>query len=118
MMQIGEFEERPKVPTKADKPHTERPSSEHKTEHLLLPQCVYVKAPGLRVELTTVEGALRFIDDRVASELAKLPRWTFARALLAEALKTRKTRDLRAACRQLTQALSNEHWLDVGRGDR
>jgi hypothetical protein len=118
MMQIGEFEERPKVPTKANKPRAERRVSEPTTENLPLPQRVYVKAPGLRLEVTTVEGALRFIDDRVASELAKLPRWTFARALLAEALKTRKTRDLRTAFRQLTQALSNEHWLDVGRGDR
>ena len=30
--------------------------------------------------ITTVEGALGFIDDHLHSELAKLQRWTFARA--------------------------------------
>jgi hypothetical protein len=82
---------------------------------LALPQHVYVKAPGLGLELTTIEGSIKFIDKHVPGELAVLPRWTFARALLVEALKTRKTRDLRAAVRQLSQALSNERWLDVGR---
>ena len=88
------------------------------TEHLELPQRVRVRAPGLRVELATAEKSIRFIDKNVPRELATLPRWTFARALLVEALRTRKARDLRAAVRQLTQALSNERWLDVERSNK
>jgi hypothetical protein len=114
-MEMREHDDKSRAPTKADKPRLERPASERDTEHLELPQRVCVRAPGLRSELTTVEAAIRFIDKRVAPELAKLPRWTFARALLLEAQKTRKARDLRAAIGQFTQALTNEHWLDVDR---
>jgi hypothetical protein len=113
-MEMREHDDKSQAPPKAEKPRLERPA-ERDTEHLELPQGVCVRAPGLRSELTTVEAAIRFIDKRVARELAKLPRWTFARALLLQAQKTRKARDLRAAVRQFTQALTNEHWLDVDR---
>jgi hypothetical protein len=46
------------------------------------------------------------------AEMMSLPRWTFARALLTEAIQTGNSRDLYAAVRQLTQALRNERWLD------
>jgi hypothetical protein len=64
------------------------------------------------VALDTVERALTFIDKNMPAELARLPRWTFARALLVEAARTGKARDLNAANRQLLQALRNERWLD------
>ena len=89
------------------------PRSPLETEPLKLLNPLPVRAPGLRIELETVEQAISFIDKNVPQELATLPRWAFARALLLEARKTRKSRDLRAAGRQLNQALSNERWLDV-----
>jgi class 3 adenylate cyclase len=120
-MQIGEQDDRIQAPAGASKPrisrHAERNVSDT-TEHLELPQRVRVRAPGLRVELATAEKSIRFIDKNVPRELATLPRWTFARALLVEALRTRKARDLRAAVRQLTQALSNERWLDAERSNK
>jgi hypothetical protein len=114
MMQIDKHDNR-KAPAGAGRSRVEQRAPLHQDAQLALPQHLYVKAPGLGLELTTVEGSIKFIDRHVPAELAALPRWTFARALLAEALKTRKTRDLRAAVRQLSQALSNERWLDVGR---
>lgn len=44
------------------------------------------------------------------SEISRLPRWTFAKALLTEALRSQKSRDLKIAQRQLVQAVSNEKW--------
>ena len=79
---------------------------------LELPAEVRVRAPGVRSRLQTVEQSLAMIDRELSPELAQLPRWTFARALLAEAQRSRKSRDLNAAFRQLKQALSNEKWLD------
>lgn len=73
---------------------------------------VRIRAPGLRSVVKTVEQALVLIDRELSPELARLPRWTFARALLVEAQRTRKSRDLNAAFRQFKQALSNEKWLD------
>ena len=71
-----------------------------------------VRAPGHRGEIASVKDALGFIDRRLPAELARLPRWTFAHALLLEAERTGKSRDLKAAVRQLRQALSNEKWLE------
>jgi hypothetical protein len=73
---------------------------------------IRVRAPGHRPLLSTAEQAIAFIDRDVPAELAKLPRWTFARALLVEAMHTGKSRDIKAAERQLRQALRNERWLD------
>ena len=118
-MQIGDHDDRIQAPAGATKPCISRQAERNvsdTTEHLELPQ--RVRAPGLRVELATAEKSIRFIDKNVPRELATLPRWTFARALLVEALRTRKARDLRAAVRQLTQALSNERWLDVERSNK
>jgi Adenylate and Guanylate cyclase catalytic domain len=77
-----------------------------------LPAPISVRAPTLRGKIDTVERACAFIDKNLPPDLAKLPRWTFARALFAEALKTGKSRDLNTAVRQFRQALSNEKWLD------
>jgi class 3 adenylate cyclase len=77
-----------------------------------LPAPIAVRAPTLRGKIDTVERACAFIDKNLPPDLAKLPRWTFARALFAEALKTGKSRDLNTAVRQFRQALSNEKWLD------
>jgi adenylate cyclase len=76
-----------------------------------LPDPISVRAPALRGKIDTVERAIAFIDKNLPPEIAKLPRWTFARALMAEALKTGKSRDLKTAGRQFRQALSNEKWL-------
>jgi hypothetical protein len=77
-----------------------------------LPAEVRVRAPGHGAAITTVEGALGFIDRHLPAELARLPRWTFARALFLEAQRTGKSRDMKAAARQFRQALSNERWLE------
>jgi hypothetical protein len=61
--------------------------------------------------IKTVEQALQMIELHLPPELQRLSRWTFARALLVETLRTGKTKDLRIASRQLRQALSNEKWL-------
>jgi hypothetical protein len=68
-------------------------------------------ATGCRPALRTVDEALDMIDTELPAELRRLPRWTFARALLLEAVKTGRKRDLTAATRQMRQALSNEGWL-------
>ncbi len=61
--------------------------------------------------MKTVEQALGLIEHELPPEIAQLSRWTFARALLLEAQKTGKSRDLVTAFRQLKQALTNEGWL-------
>jgi len=73
---------------------------------------VRVRAPGHRAAIASVKDALGFMDRHLPPELARLPRWTFARALLLEVERTGKSRDMNAAMRQLRQALSNERWLD------
>lgn len=80
-------------------------------ETLALPATIRLRAPGCRPALRTVEEALQMIDNELPAELARLPRWTFARALLLEAVKTGRKRDLVAAARQVRQASSNEGWL-------
>lgn len=76
-----------------------------------LPAVIHLHAPGTRPTVKTVEQALRMIDHELPPEFTRMSRWTFARALLLEALKTGKTRDLDAASRQFKQALTNENWL-------
>lgn len=73
-----------------------------------LPTKVHIRAAGIPSVISTVEQAITMIDRNLPTELARLPRWTFARALLVEALKTGKSRDMNAAARQLAQALRNE----------
>jgi hypothetical protein len=82
-----------------------------------LPAQVRVRAPGHRAAIKSVKGALGFIERRLPAELARLPRWTFARALFLEAQRTGKSRDLNAAVRQFRQALSNERWLEEEEGE-
>lgn len=79
------------------------------------PAEVHVRSSGLPSIIRTVEEAITLIDQRLPPDLASLPRWTFARALLAEVMRTRKSRDMKAAVRQLRQALQNEKWLDERR---
>ena len=81
-----------------------------------LPTQVRVRAPGHRAAITTLEGALGFIDRQLPTELARLSRWTFARALFLEAQRTGKSRDMNAAVRQFRQALGNERWLEESEG--
>ncbi len=76
-----------------------------------LQNAIHLNAPGMPHSIKTAEQAVRLIDERLPAELRRLPRWTFARALLAEAIRTGKLRDLKAATRQLQQALGNEGWL-------
>lgn len=76
-----------------------------------LPTDIHIRASGMRPVLKTVEQAVGMIDRDLSPELARLPRWSFARALLVEVQRTGKSRDLNAAFRQLRQALSNEKWL-------
>ena len=61
--------------------------------------------------LRTTHEALRFIESELPIELRSLPRWTFAKELLAEAHLSQKQRDLKYAYRQLRQALQNDSLL-------
>ena len=75
-----------------------------------LPVEVRIRGAGMRSVVASVEEAIELIDKHLPDELAKLPRWTFARALLVEALRSGKSRDMKAAVRQLQQAVRNEKW--------
>jgi len=78
---------------------------------LAFPAAVKTSGQGLRPRVRTVEEAIRLIDRELPQEIRSLSRWTFARALLVEAERSKKKRDLACAIRQLKQALSNEGWL-------
>jgi hypothetical protein len=78
---------------------------------LAFPTAIRIRASGCRPALRTVAEAIDMIDKELPAELRRLPRWTFARALLEEARRTQRKKDMSAAVRQLTQALSNERWL-------
>jgi hypothetical protein len=80
-------------------------------ETLALPAPIRLRASGCRPTLRTVDEALDMIDNELPAELRRLPRWTFAHALLLQAAKTGRKRDLTAAARQVRQAVSNEGWL-------
>jgi hypothetical protein len=82
------------------------------SHELALPAVVRVRAAGKPNSLATVTEAISFIERHVHPDLARLPRWSFALALLRQALKTGKSRDSKAAFRQFKQALQNEKWLD------
>jgi|HubBroStandDraft_6_1064221.scaffolds.fasta_scaffold2252759_1 hypothetical protein len=90
---------------------TEAPRALGGNDPLEFPVAVAIRAPRCRPVVRNVSEALLLIDNELPAELRRLPRWTFARALLEEALSTRRKRDLTAALRQLRQALSNEGWL-------
>ena len=79
-------------------------------DHMKFPE-VRIRASGMPGTIKTAQGALGVIDNNIPAELARLPRWCFARALLVEAIRTGKSRDMNAAVRQFRQALSNENWL-------
>ena len=80
---------------------------------------IRIRAPGCRSAIRTVDEAIDMIDKELPAELRRLPRWTFARALLKEAERTQRKKDLAAAARQFRQAASNEGWLtDTDAGGR
>ena len=81
---------------------TERPRG------LPLAEIVRTSGKGLRATVNTVQEGIRLIDRELPSELRELSRWTFARALLVEAERSGKKRDLICATRQLRQALSTK----------
>jgi hypothetical protein len=64
-----------------------------------------------RGEIRNIRDAARLISRELPEELKRQSRWTFAAALLKEAERTHKTRDLSCAYRQLRQALENDHML-------
>ena len=68
-----------------------------------LPADVRVRASGLPSVIRTVEEAIKLIDANLPPDLARLPRWTFARALLAEVMQTRKSKR-HEGCGSPTQA--------------
>jgi hypothetical protein len=72
---------------------------------------VHTHGRGIPRVIRTVEQAIDLIDRKLGRELASKPRWTFARALLVEATRTGKSRDMNTAVRQLKEALRVEHWL-------
>ena len=77
-----------------------------------LPREIFTSGGRVRSAVRTVTEALRLIDQQdLPAELRALPRWTFAHALLQEAVRTRAKRDVATAARQLRQALGNEGWL-------
>jgi hypothetical protein len=103
-------------PRPSDADATPRPphAAPQATEAFTLPKPVKLRAPGCRAEIRTATEAVQMIDNELAAETRRLPRWTFARALFIEAIRTRKGADMRTAVRQLQQALSNDGWLAVG----
>lgn len=68
-----------------------------------------------RGTITTTREALRFIDQELPVELKALSRWTFAEALLLEAERSEKRRDVDCAYRQVRQALRNDRFIDARR---
>jgi hypothetical protein len=81
-------------------------------DSIQFPSEIRTRGKGLRPALRTTTEALRLIDKELPAELRGLSRWTFARALLVEAEKTGKKRDITCAFRQVKQALANEGWLE------
>ena len=59
-----------------------RPGGASAPAALALPATIQLRAPGCRPALRTVDEAIAMIDSELAAELRRLPRWTFARALL------------------------------------
>ena len=80
-------------------------------DQLRFPKPVNIRASGCRPVVRTAAEALLMIDNELPVELRGRSRWTFARALFDEAMRTGRGRDLDTAIRQLKQALSNEGWL-------
>jgi hypothetical protein len=64
-----------------------------------------------RGTIKTTREALHFIDRELPAELKALSRWTFAEALLLEAERSQKKRDMDCAYRQLRQALKNDRLI-------
>ena len=76
-----------------------------------LPNEIRLSGAGFRPAISTVEEALRFIDQELPIELKVQSRWIFARELLVFAAKSKKKRDVVSAFRQLSQALGNDGLL-------
>jgi hypothetical protein len=93
-------------PAEAAKSRRSRPA-----RPLAFDDAIRIRAPGCRSVVRTAGEAIDMIDKELPAELRRLPRWTFARALLKEAERTQRKKDLVAAARQFRQAASNEKWL-------
>jgi hypothetical protein len=76
------------------------------------PKPIRTKGGKLRPVIRSTEDAIRLIDIELPVELQKQSRWTFARELMVVAGRSGKKRDLRAAFRQVQQALRNDDLLD------
>ena len=68
-----------------------------------------------RGAIKTTRAALNFIDQELPAELKALSRWSFAEALLLEAERSQKRRDVDCAYRQLRQALKNDRLIKRAR---
>ena len=68
-----------------------------------------------RGAIKTTREALNFIDRELPAELKALSRWSFAEALLLEAERSQKRRDVDCAYRQLRQALKNDRLIKRAR---
>ena len=108
---------RPAGAENTGRPGGERVSPRDESKPLTFPEAIRIRAGGIRSQVRTVDEALDMIDRELPVELRRLPRWTFARALLDEAVRTGRKRDLATAVRQLRQALSNEKWLADDQAD-
>ena len=69
------------------------------SQPLPFPKVIRIRAGGIRSQVRNVDEALDMIDRELPVELRRLPRWTFARALLEEAIRTGRKRDLTTAAR-------------------
>jgi hypothetical protein len=68
-----------------------------------------------RGAVKTTRQALNFIDRELPAESKALSRWSFAEALLLEAERSQKRRDVDCAYRQLRQALKNDRLIKRAR---
>jgi hypothetical protein len=64
-----------------------------------------------RGTIKTTREALHFIDRQLPAVLKALSRWSVAEALLLEAERSQKRRDIDCAYRQLRQALKNDRLI-------
>jgi hypothetical protein len=83
------------------------PTREHARSFGLFPNALLTS----RGRLKDIAVALRLISRDLPEELQRQTRWTFAAALLKQAERTHKARDLNCAYRQLRQALENDRML-------
>jgi hypothetical protein len=89
--------------------HRKGPASD--SAPLAFPAAIRIRAPRCRSSVRNAGEARDMIAKELPLELRRLPRWTFALALLEEAIRTHRKKALVTAERQFRQACSNEGWL-------